>query len=650
MNQQEMFSQPSAGMPVTIMEPKWLPDDLRQELHENGSLSHEFRFLKAERKAYRKEKPIKTSEWAEKFRVLVKSALPGPWRNEVTPYLVGIMDALDWTSVREMVVCKGPQSGVSECVHNWVGKRVDRAPGDVLYVYPDQLTARENSTDRIQPMLERSPRLSEYLTGKQDDSASLRINLQHMTIYLAWASSTARLANKPIRYAIADEIDKEGFKAKSTETSSLNLIDKRLNTFKQSNQSKFIKISTPTVESGLVWIELKSCEVIFEYWVKCPHCGKMQLMSFDRITWVGGSDADPDELIKTRSARYDCAGCEAMWDDNDRNKAALHGEWRSKGKGIELFRYLESFNPMKIGFHLPSWVTRFVSMSDAAATFIKGLTKIEDLKDFRNAHEAVPYIPKKRKKSEDRIKLLKDDRPVSIVPGGDVVSCMVCSADTQDDGFWYEIRAFGWGLHGDSWQVRSGFLRSFDALNQVAYDDVYQDVDGNRYIVNLGVIDSGGHLTKEVYEFCSDNIGLWVPLKGQRTQAQPYKYTRLEFYPGTNKPIPNGLQLLNANVTYYKNHLSRLLDILPTDPGAYHMGAEMTDDWAKQMTAEYVDDKGFWICPEGVANHAWDVSVYGLVGLDILGAKYWEKPPEEPQPEPEQTERKRTKKERVKPW
>jgi phage terminase large subunit GpA-like protein len=94
-------------------------------------------------------------------------------------------------------------------------------------------------------MIERSPRLASYLTGRQDDTASFRINLQHMPIFLGWASSASRLANKPIRYAIADEVDKEGFNETAKETSPLNLIDKRLTTFRA--RSKFIKISTPTL-------------------------------------------------------------------------------------------------------------------------------------------------------------------------------------------------------------------------------------------------------------------------------------------------------------------------------------------------------------------------------------------------------------------
>jgi len=35
------------------------------------------------------------------------------------------------------------------------------------------------------------------------------------------------------------------------------------------------------------------------------------------------------------------------------------------------------------------------------------------------------------------------------------------------------------------------------------------------------------------------------------------------------------------------------------------------------MCAEYKDERGYWICPEGKPNHHWDIAVYGLAGADI---------------------------------
>lgn len=143
-----------------------------------------------------------------RHRVVHESLRKGPWRNLVTPYSVGITDAAFYPSMRVESIIKCPQSGATEAVHNCVGYTIDRPPGPVLYVYPDEATARENARDRIIPMLRSSPRLREYLTGTSDGMGSLRIKMSHLTIYMAWSGSAARLGNKPIRYLMLDELDK----------------------------------------------------------------------------------------------------------------------------------------------------------------------------------------------------------------------------------------------------------------------------------------------------------------------------------------------------------------------------------------------------------------------------------------------------------
>ena len=55
---------------------------------------------------------LPVSEWAEKYRVLPSgNAIPGPWRNSVTPYLVEIMDAFSDDMVEEIVFVKPTQVG-----------------------------------------------------------------------------------------------------------------------------------------------------------------------------------------------------------------------------------------------------------------------------------------------------------------------------------------------------------------------------------------------------------------------------------------------------------------------------------------------------------------------------------------------------------
>jgi terminase, large subunit len=597
-----------------------------------------FSFSEAEKRILKKRRPIRVSVWAERHRIITMGKFQGAWRNEVTPYLTGIMDAMAFPSVRTIILCAAPQIGKTEAVNNFVAWAIDRAPGPVLYVYPDALTARENSKDRILPMIEASPRLKDYMTGWEDDKTSLRIKLAHMPIYLAWAGSAARLANKPIRYVIFDETDKYPPQSNKRETDPISLGEKRTITYRYDH--KIIKLSTPTIEGAPIWTALQNeAEEVFVYHVPCPDCGEKQEMDFDQIRWPKIKDAeghethpDPEIVEKESLARYVCIHCQSEWTDSDRDRAVLNGIWTGRESGISATHYLKTRIPRKIGFHLPSWISPFISMSTSASTFIKGRHNKTKLKDFRNHHQAIPWMDYTQERQEDVLLTLRDDRPRGLVPSEGILG-ITAAVDTQDYGFWYEIRA--WGENFESWQIREGYVPSdhkgdFAALEEVLFQDVYYDVHKKAYPVQLVVIDSAGHRTWEVYQWCRQHGRAVIPIKGEGRMTGTHAWSKQDKIPGTNKPFPGGIQILRLNVNLYKDQLAGRLEIAPADPGAWHFHSETPMGWAAQMCAEFVNDKGIWECPSGKDNHAWDCSCYNWAAADLF-VRHW-KPLKGPQP------------------
>ncbi len=288
-----------------------------------------------------------------------------------------------------------------------------------MYVFPDEITARENARDRIIPMITSSPRLADYMTGYGDDVSSLRINLAHMPIYLGWSGSVSRLGNKPIRTLILDELDK--YQNPKNEASSESLAEKRTTTWR--SRRHILKISTPTTEDGPIWKAFsEEANARFDYWVRCPHCGMFQLMSFERIDWPGkGTDACPkaEEVLSRRVATYPCEHCGAVWDDADRDRAVRKGEWRERTTGLGLFAHIAAHKPLKVGFHVPAWLSYFVSLSEVASAAIKyrETGKLEDLKNLQNQYKAEPWKEDLAARSEDSVLALCDDRPRGAVPG-----------------------------------------------------------------------------------------------------------------------------------------------------------------------------------------------------------------------------------------
>ena len=618
-------------MPCPIpIDPGWFPEEVRPAL---GTVLSA-RWSRDERKVLRRKKPMRPSEWAEKNIVLPSdSPVPGPYRCSMVPYAAGVMDASFFPGVEEIVMCWPSQTSKTTIVNNCLAYAADRAPGNAIVTYPDEVTSKDNSKDRLLAMINASPLLRTFKTNKTDDEGAVKIKLRHMIIYMAWANSAARLANRPAPYGVADEEDKFPVTVGKKESGPVDLLRNRARNF--AHMRKLWRVSTPTIETGPIWRALtEECELVFVYYVRCPHCSATQLMVMGDgkegrgIKWSGGSKADPKEVHTRKLAYYECEKCHESWSDSARNMAVRMGQWRDRDTGMALEACLKSVKPRVIGFHLPAWVSPFVSLSECAAAFLLGLNDLTKLKKYKNDYEAKPWIIRTHERKVDAIFELCDERPEGMVPGGNRVSCLTAGIDTQDYSFWYEIRAWGWGTSMDSWQIRAGEVLTFNDLEEILWNSEYRDPDGNLYFVRLALQDAMGHRTADVYDFCRRHGPMIFATQGKDTLAQPFAWSSIDFYPGGKKPIPGGLKLIRFDTNFFKNELSRRLGVNLGDPGAWRFHTELTDAWAAHMSAEFIGESGKWECPEGKDNHGWDCSVLNRLAGEVLGVKYWPQPGE----------------------
>lgn len=660
--------------------PAWLPAHLAERLMAAGTVRYSL--CKGERFALRRKKQMPRSEWAEKNRHIREgvSSLPGRWHNIFAPYLTGIMDASGHPGVEMLILGKTVQVGGTEAAHNIIGYCIDRAPGPVLYVYPDELTAKENANDRIIPMLEDSPTLRRYLSSYGDDTSSLRIKLHHMLIHMGWAGSVMRLGNKPVRYLVLDEIDK--YPANKKEADPVSLAEARTTTWR--GKRLIIKISTYTTKDGAIAVAMeKEANCRFDYWVRCPYCGHMQLMSFRRIVWTARhkqklinelagvvdeelpeeEDVLAEDVLARKTAEYCCENLGCLWSDSDRDRAVRGGEWRERTTGLELKACLALKNPLKVGFHIPSWISYFISLSEVAHAFLKWEESgdIDDFKNFKNRFAGEPWEEQYGERAEDSILALCDTRPRGIVPRPHEfstperprlpVAALLAGVDTQGAYFRYLIRAFAYGDSNESWLVQCGTAKTFDDLAGILWRSVYRngpvgDPATKEYRVYQAIIDAMGSRTRKVYEFCVANRGRIVPYQGVQRLAVPIDYSMQEYYPdpkGNKVKIPGGLMLYRANTKFFKDDLAAQLTINPNDPGALHLHTNDKNEleiYAKEMCAEvWSSEKSAWINPHERPNHFWDCEVMVQLLAYHLGLRNWplpdemEKPANRPQPQ-----------------
>ena len=585
-------------------------------------------WTEGERQIWRARERLTPSEWAAKYVNVVGGSMPGPWRNEAVPYLVKPMDTYALPHVRELVICAVAQSGKTRAAYNCLFWSLDNDPGPAMTVMSGQGPLNKFYADFLIPTFRESERLAALLSDNPDDTAKKRIKLKTgVPLYPAWATSAAALATFGIRYMIFDETDKYP-PTVGDETDPITLGEKRQRVFERRGGYKRIKISTPTRDSGYIWKALLNCHQIWAYDVVCPTCSKSQRMHIDQLRIP--DDITPEELAITRAARYECQHCADLWDERAREKAIRAGGWVAP-KGADLPR------PEKVGFHFPAWIVLDVSLTEIAEKWLKAKDNRAAEIDFYNDVLAENFEDNFSERKEDRVLALRDERPAGVLPGLDAagreqIATLIMAIDTQDRGFYYEVRAFGFGQEMETWGIRCGYVETFGGLEQIL-SAAYIDPRGITYRISAGGIDTGGHRTSDVYDWCRLHPGM-MAIKGQQRQTTPYRVTLLDRYPGTGKLMPGSIRLWNIDTNFYKNQLNQKLDIAPADPGAWHLNREYTEDYARQMCTEYRDERDLWQCPSGKPNHFWDVSTYGLAVADVMGVRFMPRPETQTKPQP----------------
>jgi phage terminase large subunit GpA-like protein len=492
-------------------------------------------------------------------------------------------------------------------------------------------------------MIKGSPRLRGHMTGVDDDSSSLRINLQHMVIYIAWARSAARLANKAIRYLLFDEVDKYVDTAGRRETDPISLGEARTITYRFNR--KIWKISTPTTETGNISKAMTTeAQLVFDYWVRCPSCDADQKMEFKQIRWPRtaepGTDGklhseDPAVIENDKLAWYECPHCLAAWNDYERDAAVRAGGWRDRASGLKLFEALRARRPMKIGFHLPSWISPFVSLSEIAASFLSSRgDRIKD-RDFHNKHLAEPWTNLVTTTDREKILAAKCPLPAQTVPEEAVE--LTVGVDVQKAGFWFVVRA--WSREGRSWLVHYGFLATWEEVETLIFATSYPVGDTGRSKRPFrALIDTGGGskyedmtMTEETYLWIIRNRGRGgVALWGSKGASAPMP-TMLKMggeilHTSSGKKLPAAFKPIFIDTVKAKDQFHERIQKAADPetralPDAAFLHAGTGDDYVAQIMAEEkkLNEKGReeWVNVGHRANHLLDAEILAAACVEM---------------------------------
>ena len=167
----------------------------------------------------------------------------------------------------------------------------------------------------------------------------------------------------------------------------------------------------------------------------------------------------------------------------------------------------------------------------------------------------------------------------------------------------------------ESWGIDSGFCESLADVERVAFSE-FSGENGQKFSISGGFIDSQGHRTSEIYDWCrtSGRLVRILPSKGERNLpgGNPYTYSIID-KDGRGKNMVGGMQLCRINTTFFKDWLDGKLRVPQEDAGAWHVFDGITEDYCRQMVSEYRNEDGYWVTRSArAANHYWDCEVLSL--------------------------------------
>ena len=547
---------------------------------------------------------ITVSEWAEKYRMLDSktSAIPGPWSNDITPYLVGVMDEFNNYETQKIIFVKPTQVGGTEALQNMIGYIVMQDPAPTMVVYPTETLAKSVSENRLQPMLKITPELA-----KRFDENSQLLELQFDGIYLtlAGSNSPSGLASKPIRFVLMDEVDKyPGSSGK--EADPIKLAIERTKTF---HDKKIYITSTPTLKTGHIWKEKESADIEKHYFVPCPHCGEYIELKFSNIRFP--DEEDMSYIDRAEFATYVCQECGCIITDADKNNMIRHGEWRIVRHNTKYVR--------SVVFWINTLYSPFVRWADIVKEFLTTKDDPETFQNFINSWLAEPWEDTKLKTSAELVLERQTELPEYIVPSW--AKLLTAGVDVQESSLYWSIRA--WGDYLTSQNVAHGQALSFDDIDNVM-NAQYMNENGEPMIVNLCLVDSGDQ-TDMVYDFCATHSDYALPVKGSsHAQLSNYKLSKV------NRPDSKamGITLVLVDGGAYKDMIVGRMQ-RPNGRGSWmvYKGCDM--EYATQVTAEHKvsvkrgnTTKQVWQTKTNHAdNHYLDTEVYNAAAADILGVR-----------------------------
>lgn len=571
-------------------------------------------------------------EWADEYMRIPRGngAEPGKYRTDRTPFAREPMRCLSPAHPAKRVVAKvasqllKTQSGL-----NWLCAAMHMAPGNMLVLEPS-LNLAKRVSGRFAKTIDDVPELRERVASPRSRDARNTIDTKEFdggTLYITTAGSAANLAEVPARYIYGDEVDRWEASVDS-EGDPVELAEARGSTF--GRNAKFYYSSSPTIEGASKIDDLFLQGDQRHYYIACPHCGHHQVLEWEHVVITREGD-------KVTNAQYACQGpgCGALIEEHDKAvflpDRVMGGtaEWRAHAEGDgETVSFTLSALYAPLGWI--SWVSLGKQYDKAKRALEKG--DPEPMQVFYNTRLARCWDNAQERVKHSELMVRAEDYRLRTVPKGALI--LTASVDVQTSPGRLELKVIGWGEGLERWVVDYQVIFGDPATDApwAALDEILKTplrhARGRNLEILAVAIDSGGHYTHEVYQFCRHRKHRHVfAVKGASKPNRPVlaaRPSKVDVH-WRGQMEKDGAELWFVGTDTAKDWLHHRWKI-PEGPGGIHFSADLPEDYYKQLVVErkvirWV--KGYkrteWVKAKSDRNEALDLSVYNLACAHYLG-------------------------------
>lgn len=563
-------------------------------------------------------------EWSDEYMRIPRdtgAAEPGKYRTARTPYAREPMRCLSPAHPCKRVVTKvASQLMKTQIALNWIGALIHMAPSNILTLLPSLGLAKRVSS-RIGKTIDATPELKARVAANRSRDARNTMDTKEFeggTLFATTAGSAANLSELSARYIYGDEVDRWDVDV-DQEGDPIKLAEARGSTF--GRNAKFYFSSSPLIKGASRIDDLFMMGDQRHFYVPCPTCGHMQVLSWDRLLY------SPD----FSTVHYQCAGsdCDVLIEEHHKSEMLAKGEWRAHAKGdgeTVSFQLNALYAPL--GWH--SWTMLAREFEEAKRAQDRG--DLEPMQVFYNTRLAEVWDSaiEQTKAEVLQARALQEDYVLGTLPLGALA--LTASVDVQANRL--ELMVMAWGAGMERWVVDHQVIPGdpADERTWALLDDRlkirYRHPCGVSLAILATGIDSGGHHTHEVYQFT--RVRRWrnvFALKGASKPGRPVIAQRPSQVDVTWKGQTerNGAELWIVGTDTAKDWIYNRYSF-EKGPGALHFAKDLPDEFFQQCVAErkiarYV--KGYkrieWVKSKAERNEALDLMVYNLAMANFLG-------------------------------